>query len=167
METTPAHAWVVHDVRDVREGETLSLIADGTIDPSTVALIEGTPPPVAPAAEEGSESAVVTDYHADQVTIEVAATAPGMLVVSEMYASGWRAYVNGEQVRMYPANHVLRGIPVEAGVSTVIMRYEPRSLQVGLWLSGISLLAMIGACGVRLANSFGSVRRLRLRPRSH
>ena len=85
-----AHAWIVHDVREVREGEALSLIADGTIDPMKVALIEVAPPPVSPVVEDGGESAVVTDYRADQMTIEVAATAPGMLVVSEMYASGWR-----------------------------------------------------------------------------
>lgn len=166
METSRAHAWIVHDVREVREGEALSLVADGTIDPLEVALVEGTPPPVVRAAENGDESAVVTDDRADQMTIEVTANAPGMLVVSEIYASGWHAYVNGKRVRMYAADHVLRGIAVEAGTSTVTMRYEPRSLQVGLWLSAISLLAMFGGFGARLAIRCGFARPRRSRSRS-
>lgn len=137
------HAWIAHDIRSVARGEALPLLVGGAIDPYRTALIEGGAPQTAPLTTPGDESARVTHYAPDALTIEATASAPGLLVVSEMYERGWRASVDGEPVDIVPTNHVLRGVPLPAGNHTVELRYAPRSLQLGLAISAITTTAMI------------------------
>ncbi len=144
----PPHAWIVHDVREVARGEALPLLTAGAIDPYRTALIEGTPPETEPPPADASESAQVIAFEPDSLTIATDAAAPGLLVVSEVYASGWRAYVDGDEVPVYPTHHILRGVPIPAGQHTVTLRYDPLSLRVGLWVSGIAAVAMLASFAV-------------------
>lgn len=139
------HAWIVHDVRSVERGEALPLLVDGSIDPWQTALVEGSVADIAPATDPAAESALVTRYQPDRIDIETTATAPGMLVISEVYADGWRATVDGEAVDILPTDHVLRGVPIPAGVHTVELKYEPLALRVGMFLTGITAIAMVVA----------------------
>jgi hypothetical protein len=141
------HAWVVHDVRRVERDQAEQLLKDGTIDFRRTALVEGEVPEVLPATS-ALEGAEVTAYGADEMTIATMADAPGLLVVSEVYESGWRAYVDGEEVEILPTNLALRGVPIPAGEHVVELRYEPRSLRIGLWISGIATLAMLATFAV-------------------
>ena len=77
------------------------------------------------------------------MTIATQTAAPGLLVVSEIYESGWRAYVDGEEVEILPTDHALRGIPIPSGEHTVEMRYDPLSLRLGLWISAIATAVMV------------------------
>ena len=143
----PAHAWIVHDVRTVGRGWALPLLTDGAIDPRHTALVEGTPPPtgaVDPAAA-ATEWARVTRFEPERLTITARAAAPGLLVVSEIYASGWRAFVDGAPVDVLPTDHALRGVSIPAGEHTVELRYEPVELRLGLAIGGIATLGMVAA----------------------
>ena len=142
------HAWIVHDVRSVNRGEALPLLTSGSIDPYQTALVEGTPPETAAPDGAATESARVIAYEPDTMTIATQAAAPGLLVVSEVYESGWRAYVDGAEVAILPTDHVLRGIPIPAGEHTVELRYDPLSLRLGLWVSGVATAAMLIAFAV-------------------
>ncbi len=137
------HAWIVHDVRPVIRGEALPLLSNGSVDPYQTALVEGTPPETAAPDDAAIESARVTAYEPDMMTIATQAAAPGLLVVSEVYESGWRAYVDGAEVTILPTDHALRGIPLPAGEHTVELRYDPLSLRLGLWISGLATAAML------------------------
>ena len=137
------HTWIVHDVRSVTRGEALPLLTSGAIDPYQTALVEGAAPVTAAPVEPAAESARVTAYEPDRMTIAMQAAAPGLLVVSEVYESGWRAYVDGAEVEILPTHHALRGIPIPSGEHTVELRYDPLSLRVGLWISGIATAAMV------------------------
>jgi hypothetical protein len=139
----PDHAWIVHDVRAVERGEALPLLASGDVDPKRTALVEGSPPAVAAPADPAAESARVTRYEPDEIAIATTAGAPGLLVVSEIYADGWRAYVDGRRVEILPTDYILRGVPIPAGAHTVELRYEPLSLRVGLPISAVTTLAML------------------------
>jgi hypothetical protein len=140
-----SHAWIVHDVREVARGEALPLLISGTIDPYQTALVEGPPPETGIPREAPVESAEVLTYEPDALTIATDAAAPGLLIVSEVYASGWRAFVDGEEAPILPTHHVLRGVPLPAGQHTVTLRYDPLSLRAGLWISGIAVGAMLAA----------------------
>ena len=141
----PPHAWIVHDVRPVERGEALPLLTGGTVDPYRTALVEGTPPETAMPAASAIESARIVAYEPDRVTIATVAAAPGLLVVSEIYESGWRAFVDGAEVEVLPTDHALRGVPLPAGEHTVELRYEPWSLRLGLAISGSAGAAMVAS----------------------
>jgi hypothetical protein len=141
----PPHAWIVHEVRQVARGGALLLLASGTVDPYQTALVEGTPPDVAEPSVIDADSARVTDYQPDHLTIETQSTSAGLLVVSEVYESGWRAYVDGAAAAILPTDHALQGVPLPAGRHTVELRYEPTSLRAGLMISGVAGAMMLVA----------------------
>jgi hypothetical protein len=95
-----------------------------------------TPTAIAPAA--------ITRYSPLEVVIEAEAPAPGYLVLTDTYYPGWNATVDGGPVPIYPANHVVRAVPITAGRHIVVFRYEPMSVRVGAWISGVALLAIAG-----------------------
>jgi hypothetical protein len=142
-DSAPPHAWIVHDVRPVTRGEALPLLTSGVVDPYQTALVEGVPPVTAAPDDSAAEAVRVTAYEPDRMSIATQTAAPGLLVVSEIYESGWRAYVDGEEVEILPTHHALRGIPIPSGEHTVEMRYDPLSLRLGLWISGIATAAMV------------------------
>jgi hypothetical protein len=142
-DSMPTHAWIVHDVRHVTRGEALPLLTSGAVHPYQTALVEGAPPVTAAPDDSVAESARVIAYEPDRVSIATQAAAPGLLVVSEIYQSGWRAYVDGDEVEILPTDHALRGIPIPEGEHTVEMHYDPLSLRLGLWISGIAAATMV------------------------
>lgn len=138
------HAWIVHDVREVERGEALPLLTGGEVDPYRIALVEGELPEMEPVGSRETDRAVVTEYDAEAIEIETHVGSPGLLVVSEVYAEGWNAYVNGEPVDIFPTHHALRGVPIPAGDATVEMRYEPLALRIGIPISAGTALMMFG-----------------------
>ena len=144
-DSTPPHAWIVHDVRPVTRGEALPLLTNGVVDPYQTALVEGDPPVTSAPDGPADESARVITYEPDRVAIATRAAAPGLLVVSEIYESGWRAFVDGEEVEILPTHHALRGIPIPEGEHSVEMHYDPLALRLGLWITGIAAVAMVAA----------------------
>ena len=74
----------------------------------------------------------------------------GLVVLSDLWDSGWHAYLDGRQVPVLRTNHAVRGVEAPAGKSTIEFRYEPASLTWGLRISGLGLLASIGWLGLGL-----------------
>ncbi len=137
--------WIVHEVHENQNGGGLRLLASGRVDGREVAYIDGPMPPVAPAADGGRGDGVVfLQQEPESILISASTSAAGLLVVSEPYASGWTATVDGQKVEIVRTNHALRGIPVPAGDHLVVMKYEPESLRIGLWTTGFTSLAMLG-----------------------
>lgn len=148
-------AWIVHDVRPNDGGTGLAQLANRSVDGHAVAFVEGDPPPVIPPdpALAGTESVTITHYEDDELSASVAAASPGLVVFSETYAQGWRAYVDGEEVEIVRTNEALRGVAVPPGRHTIEMRYDPVELRVGLWttaLTGLAVLALAGWNAFRL-----------------
>lgn len=138
--TTLPRAWIVHDAIEVSEDESLELLVSGGIDPRTTALVESEPPSLAEPDDPSTDVATITRYTDDTIRVEARTAADGLLVLSEVFDKGWNAYIDGERVPISVADHVLRAVPLPAGEHTVEMRYEPRSLQVGIVLSSLGLL---------------------------
>jgi hypothetical protein len=113
--------------------ELLARIARRRFDPLVASFVEGGSPlpenPGAPA--RGHPAAIVRD---EEVRVEVEAElgAPGLLVLADSYASGWRASVDGEPAEVLAANHLFRGVVVPPGRHRVRFEYRPWSLPAGL-----------------------------------
>ncbi|MEA2524321.1 MAG: hypothetical protein QOF73_1548 [Thermomicrobiales bacterium] len=143
-------AWIVHDAVEVDRDESLDLLLLGGFDPRTTALLEGDLPSLAEPVDASRDTATMTRYEDDTIRLDAQTDADGLLVLSEVYAEGWRAYVDGEPVPVYVANHVLRAVPLPAGAHVVELRYEPTSLRIGLLMTagglvvGLLLLMLAG-----------------------
>lgn len=135
-------AWIVHDVRP-ETPESLAELKSGQVDGRQVAFVDGPLPNVSQPAS-GADSVRITDRSGDHLTASASTSAPGLVVFSEIYAKGWHAYVDGKQVEVMQTNHALRGVAVDAGMHRIELRYEPRSLQIGLWITIITAIGMLG-----------------------
>lgn len=60
------------------------------------------------------------------------------------YDEGWHAYIDGEQVELYPAAGVFMAIlGVEEGEHTLTLKYVPKNLILGVLISLISLVILV------------------------
>ena len=67
----------------------------------------------------------------------------GLLFVSLPYSKGFKAFINGNQTKIYQANIGYMAIIVPAGTSIIEFKYMTPGLNFGLILSIISLISVI------------------------
>jgi hypothetical protein len=97
------------------------------------------PPPT------GGEEVTFTAYGPNEMLAQVNATAEGHVVLSEVYAPGWSAFVDGQAAPILRANQLLRAVPITAGGHELRVVYDPVSFKLGAILSGVTLVLLIGA----------------------
>ena len=136
-------AFYVPRIEAVADSRTLlQRLAVGPDDLRRVALVEAPPPAFTgqPGDGAGADVRFVVD---DPEHIELAVEAParGFLVLSDQYATGWSARVDGKPAPIVRGNYAFRVVEVPAGRSTVEFRYRPTSLLLG---TAISLLTAVG-----------------------
>ncbi len=142
-------AWVVHDARQVRPGEALDLLSSGEVDPRRTALLEDDPPELA-GETSASGGARVTEYEPEKIEVAASTGKPGLLVLGEIYHPAWKAYVDGEPVPVYRADHTLRAVRIPAGEHAVELRYESRALTAGLVVSLLTVAAFLTLAAIRV-----------------
>lgn len=107
--------------------------------------VESTLPGTAePNALQG-ESVRATSYTPNSVDLDVKATAPGWLVLTDAWYPGWEATVDGKPVPIEPADYAYRAVKIEPGTHTVSMRFRPTSWRWGRVVSLVSVVAALAA----------------------
>jgi hypothetical protein len=106
--------------------------------------------PLLPAGDGSpAEYARITDEtDPDTLTVEAHLDSPGLIVLSDTFYPGWRAWVDGEAASIHPADLLFRAIPVPAGTHVVTLRYQPRSFSAGVVL----FLVSAATCGALLVS---------------
>jgi uncharacterized membrane protein YfhO len=69
-----------------------------------------------------------------------------MVIVTDTWFPGWRAWVDGKPVSIEQADGGVRGIVVEGGSHVIEMRYLPASILIG------ALMTILSACIVVFAH---------------
>lgn len=108
--------------------------------PGSVVYTESPPPGAMPAQPGPAGTAKILAHTPTRVTIAVQAERAAALVLSDAFFPGWKATVNGVEAEIFPAHYAFRGVLVPAGESTVTFTYFPRSFQIGLAISCLTLL---------------------------
>jgi hypothetical protein len=88
---------------------------------------------------------LAVDRGTEAVRIVAEAASDATLVVNDAYARGWRAQIDGAEVRIEPADVVMRAVRFPAGRHVVVMRYAPPEVLLGAWVSllGLSVVAVL------------------------
>jgi hypothetical protein len=94
------------------------------------------PPPI-PLATPGEIPSKITfeEPRPETLRLRTRTAAPGMLVVSEVYDPDWQATMDGEKVRVYRANHLVRAVYLPPGEHIVEFRYDNLAYQMGFRIS--------------------------------
>jgi len=76
--------------------------------------------------------------------MQVEAARGDMLVLSEVFYPGWRAWVNEREVEILRANYLFRAVPLTEGTQRVRLLYDPLSFKIGLGVFGITVVMLCG-----------------------
>ncbi len=156
-------AFLVDQVTEVSDHTQIwAMVADPAFDPASRALVyDSSAIPVSvmqsdEADSSGVNSVSTLSYQAENMSFAVVSDRERLLVVSEVYyPAGWKATVNGLDVEIVQVDHVLRGIVVPEGESTVALTFDPASQRNGIWITGLgtiitySLLLFFGFVAMR------------------
>ncbi|MGK2962911.1 MAG: YfhO family protein, partial [Gemmatimonadaceae bacterium] len=112
-------------------------------NPREVAVIDR-PPGVTLPDIPLQQAAVITERKPDRVVVRTNANRPALLVLSDVYAHGWKAYVDDRLAPIVITNVAFRGVPVDAGEHTVRFEFDPDQLATGRIISAVLALLLIG-----------------------
>jgi hypothetical protein len=136
---TLPRAHLVTDVLVLEEGEQVPTLVSEAFDPATqVVLAE--PAPVALDGVPAEGDVTWEERTANHLRLQVVSDRAALLVLSENWYPGWKAFVDGGEVPVLRANHTFRAIPIPAGDSAVEFRYESNMLRLSLLVSLFSIL---------------------------
>ncbi len=68
---------------------------------------------------------------------------PGLMLVSDLYYPGWKAYLDGDECRMFRADYLVRALLIPAGKHNLRFEYDPASFQIGLCLFILTLATLL------------------------
>lgn len=157
-------AWLVHQIQPASDEQAVALLADHTFDLEKIALLPTDALASAVTLPSGTGQVQLAQIAAGHLQVTVDSSAGGLLILSENWMPGWQVRnvacgatrdacqvdsVNALGLSPFTVQRVdltLIGVPVPAGVVTFELVYWPLSVQLGLWLSGGTLL-VVGLLG--------------------
>lgn len=143
-------AWIVHEVQQF-DGDLGVAVSGNPIDFRQVALVEDEAVPLDAPGGTLAESAIITGYEPDRLSLEVTSDGDGLLVLSETYAEGWTSSIDGNEAEVIAVNGALRGVPIPGGKHTVELSFEPPGLRVGAAVGIATIMLTIGGLTVATA----------------
>ena len=85
--------------------------------------------------------AIITQRTANR--IQLSASGPGTLVVSEILYPGWQVRIDGELSEFFVQNGTLMGVDLKPGSHEVDLRFRPLSVTIGLILFGLGIILLV------------------------
>jgi len=146
-----ADAFLVGRARDTTRTAGAAAIRDADgFDPRRDALLEGCTT-CDGVSVPGSAGSVSGERRTNgTIALDVAASRPAALVVSEAWFPGWHASVDGRPQRVFRADGLALGLLVPPGVHRVQLRYVAPGAAAGGAISLVSVLAFAGVAGLAL-----------------
>jgi len=136
-------AWAVHSlvqVHGMNQGN--RLIVDHLWDLRNQAFLLQAPPAVDVCG--GTETVTLEDDRGGRVKIASNLACRGMVIVSDTFYPGWRAWIDGRPAKIHEVNGAMRGVVTPAGQHVITMRYRPLSAMLGAGLSALGVaLALV------------------------
>jgi hypothetical protein len=138
-------AWMVHQTvfEPSREGQLARLYSAG-FDGWHTAAIDGHVR-LQEAVPNAGDSVLYFTSDGNRVELEVDVSSRGLLVLSERFAPGWRAVVNGSRTPIYRVNGDLRGIVLDRGSDRIVLEYRPWTLTLSWVLTLCTFLVLFAA----------------------
>ena len=138
-------AFVVYRAEIVDNAtQSLERVTDSTFNFRKRVVLEEMPAGWTEPLEVPDSTATVqiTDYQPNQIRLRVETAADGLLVLTDTYAPGWKALLDGHLAPVFVADHAFRAVGVPTGTHQIEFVYEPRSFQVGAMVSLVTMAAL-------------------------
>lgn len=145
-------AWFVKQLKFVNSADS-EIVSIGKTNTKTTAIVnEKFKSELGLKSNYSGEGTVkLNSYEPNELTYECNTNADNFIVFSEIYyPKGWNAYVNGNLVPHAQVNYVLRGLPIKAGKSTIVFKFEPTSYYKGNTYALIGSILVLIVIGIAL-----------------
>ncbi|MDH7604320.1 MAG: YfhO family protein, partial [Melioribacter sp.] len=113
--------------------EILNAIKNDSFDPQNKAYLENVDFKIEP--KDTTTNAVITKYQDEHITVETKSNRNNFLFFGTTYLPAWKAYIDGNQIKIYKTNYGFMGIVVPKGNHKVEFIYEPKAFKIGKNLS--------------------------------
>lgn len=97
------------------------------------------------SGESPSPTPAIEIYEPERIVISANPSSYSFLVLTDSYDAGWRVSVDGREAPLLRADVAFRAVALNPGAHRVEFIYRPRGLRVGLFLSLIALIAIVGS----------------------
>lgn len=121
-----------------------------TIFDTPVVETETSADDAAQAIENAKDIVSLSRAHVNAVKLDVDVSKPGILVLTDAFYPGWKAFVDGKETAIYRANYLFRAIPVAKGQHKVEFFYRPSSFAYGVVLACLALAIIFASLLARL-----------------
>lgn len=140
-------AFVTYRTREAPEPpQLLARLSRKRFDPLVASFVEGASPlAAAPDAPARGHPAKILRDEETLVEVEAELAAPGLVVLADSYARGWRASVDGEPAPIHPTNHLFRGVVAPPGRHRIRFEYHAPGLLAGAAASAVGVALLAGA----------------------
>jgi hypothetical protein len=132
-------AWVGPPRWVATPEEALAWVRDHRDDALRTPVLEGAPR----GWGEGTGTATVQSYRPEEVVLQAELSAPGAVILDDLWFRGWRAEVDGAETEIFPANAVARAVLVPAGHHEVRFTFEMPRLAAGVRVTALTVIAML------------------------
>lgn len=122
------------------DNKTLETLFSPTFNPQTTVLLQKELPRPINKTNNSKGTVKLQAYGENSVTITSSTDSDQLLVLTDNYYPGWKAYVDNKNTEVYRANYTFRAVVVPRGDHIVTFSYQPYSLQFGLLISITSLI---------------------------
>jgi hypothetical protein len=142
-------AWFVKELKFVNSADS-EIVLVGKVNTKTTAVVnEKFKGELGLKNNYSGEGTIkLSSYEPNELTYECNSKSDNFIVFSEIYyPKGWNAYINGTIVSHVQVNYVLRGLPIKAGQSTIVFKFEPTAYYTGntyALIGSILVLIVIG-----------------------
>ncbi len=167
-------AYFVNQVAKKSGVEIINMVKDGQFDPRDVAFtdeeINGIDPP------DSSAFVKIEKFEDEKIQLDVNASGNNFLFFGDTFMSGeadyklfkvdtgWKAFIDGNETKIYRANHGFRGIVVPKGTHKIEFIYLPESFVVSKYLSlafsSVIMLGLVIGIGFNLRKKFSGKKKV-------
>ena len=139
-------AYFVNKVEVKPALEMLQLVKANSFDPKDIAYVEEEKLTV--DKPDSTAYVKIISYKDETIKLDVKASGNNFLFLGDTYYPvGWKAYIDGNETKIYRANHDFRGIVVPKGNHKVKFVYLPESFvisrDIALVLSSLAILGLL------------------------
>lgn len=147
-------AWSVHDAVQVRAEPEIFAKLNQPLDRLRNQTFLAVAPPKLDSCA-GPDNITLLNRQTNSLAIDADLKCKGMVIAGETFFPGWEARVDGKPAPIYEAYTTLRGVVVDAGHHRIEMRYRPRSVYLGFFLTLTGLVAAVALVMFARRDRFG------------
>lgn len=141
------YAHLVYDYVKAKDDEAARLLlAEADFDPRNIAILNADPALPLPDTRPNGAGTTITAYAPEALTVIVNTPENAILSLAQVDYPGWYATIDGAETPILRAYGGLSAITIPAGDHTVELVYNPLTYRVGLIVSALTWVGLIGFC---------------------